>query len=214
MQSVLIIEDDAETRRWLTGVVETAFSGCTVAGAGSVAAGAQAARAAAPDLAIIDIRLPDGDGMDALRVIKGLRAETVAVMMTALGDDAHIVAALAAGADGYLLKEQTSEEVRGHLQRLAAGIPALSPSVARRLMEHFRRTAPASEGAALTPREAEVLSLIGRGCRNADAAHELGVAESTIASHIKAIYRKLGISSRAEASWHAARLGLSPERFS
>ena len=90
------------------------------------------------------------------------------------------------------------------------GLPALSPSIARRIVEHFRKTAVAQDNRSdLTPRERDVLGLIGRGLRNADAALALGLSESTVASHIKSIYAKLGISSRAEAALQAARLGLT-----
>jgi DNA-binding NarL/FixJ family response regulator len=94
------------------------------------------------------------------------------------------------------------------LQQISHGLPALSPAVARRLMGHFRRTGPITAEAVLTQRESEVLALISRGLRNAEVAGSLGIAESTVAGYIKSIYRKLGISSRAEAAWHAAQLGL------
>ena len=94
---------------------------------------------------------------------------------------------------------------------MAEGLPALSPSVARRIMEHFRRTGPAAPDNDMTGREREVLGLIGRGLRNAEVAVQLGISENTVAGYIKSIYRKLGISSRAEASWHASRLGLSDD---
>lgn len=95
------------------------------------------------------------------------------------------------------------------LRQQAEGVPALSPRIARRIMEHFRHTASAADDASvLTEWESEVLGLIGRGLRNAEVAAELGLSENTVAGYIKAIYRKLDISSRAEASWHANRLGL------
>ena len=134
---------------------------------------------------------------------------TTAIVTTVMGDDAHIVAALSAGAEGYLLKETPPDLLHRQLVQLADGIPAISPSIARRIMEHFRFTGPAAEpDGELTAREKEVLTLIARGLRNSDVASALVLAESTVASHIKAIYRKLDIGSRAEASWHATRLGL------
>ena len=127
-----------------------------------------------------------------------------------MGDDTTVVAALSAGADGYLLKENPGTILIRQLQQISDGIPALSPPIARRIMEHFRLTGPAVEDdARLTDREAEVLGLIGRGLRNAEVARELRIAESTVAGYIKGVYRKLGISTRAEAAWHANRLGLS-----
>jgi len=116
---------------------------------------------------------------------------------------------LSAGAQGYLLKQQPADQLGRQLVQLHDGIPALSPSIARRIMEHFRMTGPvADDDAGLSDREKQTLGLIARGFRNVDVAESLGIAESTVASHIKSIYRKLGISTRAEASWHATRLGL------
>lgn len=136
------------------------------------------------------------------------------VVATVMGDDAHIVAALGAGAAGYLLKEQPRDVLTLQLRQLSEGIPALSPPVARRIMDHFRLTGPnAGPQAGLTPREREVLGLIGRGLRIADAAKALGLAEGTITTHIKAIYRKLDIGTRAEAALHASRLGLLDSRM-
>src|SRR5690606_19514080 len=112
--------------------------------------------------------------------------------------------------DGYLLKEQLPSTIVRHLRQIADGIPAISPAIARRIMENFRLTGPSAEpDRSLSAREKEVLALIGRGLRNVDAAKTLGLSEHTVAGHIKEIYSKLGISNRAEASWHATRLGLS-----
>lgn len=127
-----------------------------------------------------------------------------------MGDDAHIVAALSAGAQGYLLKEQDAEMLVKQLKQVTEGLPALSPSIARRIMEHFRLIGPVAEpDGHLTAREQEVLALIGKGMRNVDVAVDLELAVNTVASHIKSIYRKLGINSRAEAAWHATQIGLT-----
>ena len=114
-----------------------------------------------------------------------------------------------AGAQGYLLKSDPRELILHNLRQLPDGAPPLSPSIARRVMDHFRTTGPnIDDTATLTPREAEVLSLVARGLRVADVATALELAPSTVSSHVKAIYRKLNISSRAEAAYLAARLGL------
>lgn len=107
-----------------------------------------------------------------------------------------------------LLKEQPRELLVRQLTDTVEGVPALSPSVARRIMEHFRRTGPNTEETTLTARERDVLGLVGRGLRNSEVAQALQLSDHTVAGYIKSIYRKLDISSRAEASWHAARLGL------
>lgn len=211
MTRVLIVEDLSETRRWLAGIVTTAFPGCEIHEAASMRAGIGQVAARDFDVALIDLGLPDGSGLDVLRNLRLLRPQTICVVTTVMGDDASIVGALSAGAQGYLLKEQPQDLLTRQLRQTAEGIPALSPSVARRIMEHFRRTGPAAPDDDLTAREREVLGLIGRGLRNGEVAAQLSIAETTVAGYIKSIYRKLGISSRAEASWHAARLGLSDD---
>lgn len=207
MKNVLIVEDVAETRLWLADLVVTAFPDCRICEASDVAEAL--AKEEEFDLALIDLGLPDGSGLEVLRELRKTSPGTLCVITTVVGDDSHIVAALSAGAQGYLLKEQPPELLGRQLRQLADGVPALSPAIARRIMEHFRRTGPASDcDGVLTEREKQTLALIARGYRNAEAAESLGIAESTVASHIKAIYRKLNISTRAEASWHATRLGL------
>lgn len=209
MNTVLIVEDIAETLGWLKNIVISTFGDVNVETASTIRESLKKAAERKYDLALIDLGLPDGTGLDVLRYIKSNSPDTLCVITTVMGDDAHIVAALSAGAQGYLLKEQPADMINKQLSQLIEGIPALSPSIAQRIMEHFRLTGPAAECESnLTAREQEVLALIGRGMRNVDAAEVLSIAETTIASHIKSIYRKLGISTRAEASWHATQLGL------
>lgn len=211
MRNVLIVEDVAETRSWLAEIAEQAFPGCAVSYAGSVRSALTEVRRGEADVALIDLGLPDGSGIEVLRELRQVKPEALCVITTVMGDDANIVAALSVGANGYLLKEQPAERISRQLSQLAEGIPALSPSIAQRLMEHFQHTGPAAnEDSELTAREKEVLAFISRGLRNSDVANQLGMAEATVATHLKSVYRKLGISSRAEASWHAARMGLNP----
>jgi DNA-binding NarL/FixJ family response regulator len=210
MTRVLIVEDVAQTRQWLAGIVRAAFADCQIVEAASMRAGLAAAAQSDFDIALIDLGLPDGSGLEVLRSLTLVCPGAIPIVTTVMGDDAHIVSALSAGAQGYLLKENPADMLTAQLKRLADGLPALSPSIARRIMEHFRYTGPAADPEEdLTTREREVLGLIGRGHRNIDVAQALDLAESTVASHIKSIYRKLGISSRAEASWHATRMGLT-----
>lgn len=208
MTRVLIVEDIAGVRDWLTGVVADACSGAQISTAGGVRA-ARACLGGEPyDLAIVDLGLPDGSGFEVLRAVKSESPGTLCVVATILGDDASIVGALAAGADGYVLKDQPGDLLTRHIRQTLDGLPALSPSIARRIMDHFRNTGPVAAEADLTSRERDVLAQIGRGLRNREAATALGISEHTVAAHIKSVYRKLDISSRAEAAWHAARLGL------
>lgn len=208
MRRILIVEDLPEIRAWLCEVAAKACPGAEIEAADCVSGALAILDNGAHQLALIDLGLPDGSGLDVARAIKARHPETICIVATILGDDASIVGALAAGADGYLLKDQPIEVLARQIRDALDGRPALSPAIARRLMEHFRFTGPAAEDASLTPRERDVLAHIGRGLRNHEAAKELGMSEHTIAGHIKSVYRKLGISTRAEAAWHAARLGL------
>lgn len=209
MRRVLIVEDIPETQVWLLEIARGAFPDCEADQASTLREALELCASRTYDLALVDLRLPDGSGLGVVRKLRTDNAATLCVVTTVMGDDANIVTALSAGAKGYLLKDQPRELIVRQLAQVADGIPALSPPVARRIMDHFRLTGP-SEGddGKLTPRESEVLGLIARGLRIADAACALGVADGTVASHIKAIYRKLDISSRAEAALHASRLGL------
>jgi len=211
VKRVLILEDIAETRDWLSELVARAWGDVHIETAGMVRQ-AKALLREPFDLGLIDLGLPDGSGLEVLRAMRSEQPEALCVVTTVMGDDATVVSALSAGAHGYLLKENPAEVLIRQLQQIHDGVPALSPAIARRIMEHFRYTGPAAdEEMQLTEREREVLGLIGRGLRNAEVAKDLGIAETTVAGYIKAVYRKLGISSRAEAAWHAARMGLRGE---
>ena len=210
VERLLIVEDVAEARAWLVSVAQNAFAHARITTAQNVAEACAQLQADDFDMALVDLGLPDGSGLDIIRRIGQRSPRTVCIVTTVLGDDAHIVSALAAGAQGYLLKGQPAEQLSRQLVQIEHGVPALSPTIARRIMEHFQRTGPIdNETEQLTPREVEVLTLIAKGLRNSDVAIALGLAETTIATHIKTIYRKLGISSRAEAALHANRMGLT-----
>lgn len=207
MTRLLIVEDIAETRAWLRATASRALATDAVETAATWRDGLHAARGRAFDLALIDVGLPDGDGVELVARIKALQPSMTVIMATVMGDDATVVRALAAGADGYLLKDTPEDLFMTQLAQTARGLPPLSPSVARRIMEHYRLSAgPLDEADALTPRERDVLALIGEGRRNAEVAEALGLTDSTVASYVKAIYAKLGISNRAEAALKARQI--------
>jgi len=210
IKSLFIVEDVPEALVWLSDVATEAFPGVSVDQARNVRQASAKMQWGDWDMALVDLGLPDGSGLEIIRRFQQKSPNTICVVSTVLGDDAHIVAALSAGAQGYILKGQPEAVVRRQLIQLQHGIPALSPTIARRIMEHFQRTGPGEmKPEALTAREADVLAMVAKGLRNTEVAQALGLAESTIATHIKNIYRKLGISSRAEAALHATRLGLT-----
>lgn len=220
---VLVLEDQAETRAWLAQVACSAFDRVTVRQAASLAEacawlnGCDEAELARLRLAIIDLGLPDGSGIGFIRELTARRPSAVAVVATIHDDDVNLLGAIAAGAAGYLLKDQEEAALTAQLRRIDDGEPPLSPSIARRMMAHFaERAPPASAGqlsasgdsAGLTPRELQVLALLGRGSRVAEAARRLGLTDQTVATYVKTIYRKLRITSRAEAAIAAQKRGL------
>lgn len=212
----LIVEDLPAVRQALRQVVMQAFPEAHVDAAHDLkSARALLTMEPAYDLVMLDLGLPDGSGIDLIPDVRSGSAQTQVVVTTIFDDDDHIFRAIAAGADGYLLKEQPPEVLVQHLIRLEQGAPALSPSVARKILAYFAsvpqlRSPPKSrpQGARLTERETEVLSLIGRGLQRAEVGEILHISENTVAKYVKEIYRKLDISSRAEAALEAQRRGL------
>ena len=208
--TALVLEDQTETREHLLAALAEAFPGVVATGAADLAEARSFLNGGAPDLALVDLALPDGRGVDFLRDLSERSGgATRSVVVTIYADDAHLFDAIAAGAGGYLLKDMDRGDLVRYLRRLEAGETPLSPAVARRMLDYFRKPLPAAEPeAALTPRETEVLRLIGRGLRSGEAAKVMGVTELTVAGYVKAIYRKLNICSRAEAALEAQRRGL------
>lgn len=220
----LIVEDQTETRAWLAAIVRESFAGITVLEAVDLASARNCLQARRDtddglvfDLALIDLGLPDGSGVDLIRELNEHFPGVAPIVTTIYDDDTHLFEAIAAGAKGYLLKDQDTATLAHFLRRMDLGEPPLSPSIARRMLEHFRAHPPASSAHAgeatqevlLTPREVEVLRLIGRGLRVGEAARILSLSEHTVADYVKSIYVKLNISSRAEAGLEAARRGLA-----
>lgn len=216
---VLVLEDQNESRAWMAQLVRDVFPGVEVIEAGALSEacawlrGADAATLDRLRLALIDLGLPDGSGIGFIRDLTARQPTAMAVVATIHDDDVNLLNAIAAGASGYLLKDQEASAIAAQLRRIDDGEPPLSPQIARRMMAHFaKRGAPqpasAPDEAALTPRELEVLALLGRGSRVAEAAKRLGLTEQTVATYVKTIYRKLRISSRAEAAIAAQKRGL------
>jgi DNA-binding NarL/FixJ family response regulator len=233
MRKVLIVDDLPEALAMVRAAVLEAFAEARCAEADSMAAASALLAERCFDLALIDLGLPDGDGVDLIARVARAQPDCLIVVATIYDDDEHLFRALQAGAQGYLLKDQPRGWLVRQLLGLAQGQPPLSPAIARRLLRHFRaeaadRTPPAvvtgrgapmpampgpasfgSPEAELTAREREVLSLLAQGARSADIALALGISRHTVGDHVKHIYRKLEIGSRAEAALRARRLGLA-----
>lgn len=208
----LLLEDLPEVADWLVALLQQRFPGVQVACASSLA---QAHRhldgGHAPELALVDLGLPDGNGTDIVARLARQHPGCVIVVSTLFGDDAHLFPALRAGAHGYLLKDQPEERLGAALDGILRGEPPLSPAIARRLLLSFAEPLPPQPAAAteqLTAREREVLVLVSKGCRLPELAQRLQISRHTVSDHLKNIYRKLNVNSRAEAALEAARLGL------
>lgn len=208
IKEVLVVEDIAEARAFLVGILHEVFDNIQVTEAVNLRAAIDVCQKQQFDLALVDLQLPDGDGYAVLRKLGQTQGNVISIVTTAMGSDSAIVAALSAGANGYVLKSDPPDLIASQISKIPDGIIPLSPAIARRVLSHFRATGPnIDEEAALTPREKEVLTNIGHGLRVTEVAQALNLAPSTVSSHIKSIYRKLNISSRAEAAYQAARLG-------
>lgn len=210
MNRGLIVEDIPATRAWLAEALAAAFPRIAVDCAGTCAEADALVRRGEHDIALIDLDLPDGSGLQVIAALRGLRPQAAAIVTTIFDDDAHVFPAMQAGAQGYLLKEQPREQFIAGLQGIVRGEPPLSPAIARRMIAHFNRIGPgAAVGEArLTARETEVLRLVAKGYTRQEIAAHLGLSRHTVADHVKALYRKLDVSSRAEAALEAARRGL------
>jgi DNA-binding NarL/FixJ family response regulator len=167
------------------------------------------------DLALIDLGLPDGSGVDVVSKLREVQPDAQSVVVSIHDDDEHLFPALQAGAFGYILKEQPRELITEQLQRISQGEPPLSPSIARRVMAYFSAKAKpqpnnghAMPNVNLTDRESEVLLRVAKGYTLPEIGVQLGLSRHTIADYVKQIYRKLNVSSRAEAALEAQRLGL------
>jgi DNA-binding NarL/FixJ family response regulator len=211
MDTVLLLEDDPLTHERLAGIVR-AGPGLVLAGACHDLKSALAWLAAhePPRVLLVDLQLPDGSGIDLIRAARRSAPQAEAMVISVFGDEAHVVAAIEAGATGYLLKDASADEITQAIERLLAGEAPISSAIARHLLRRFRSMPAAAEPLAspLTQREGEVLQLIAKGLSYQRIADTLGMSPHTVTTHIKQIYRKLAVNSRGEAVFEAQQLGL------
>jgi DNA-binding NarL/FixJ family response regulator len=220
-ERALIVEDLEEPRQWLTELLPQALPSVhTVDAVASLAQARECMRTHHYGLALVDWGLPDGTSEDLIGELVAARPGAVVIVATIHDDDLHVFPALRAGASGYILKSQPRAVVVAQLQRIEQNEPALSPSIASRVLQYFRagtaheRVAqeplPIGTGSQikLTDREVDVLRLIAKGYKSPEVASLLGLSPHTVNGYVRDIYRKLGITSRAEAALEATRRGL------
>ena len=208
LNHILLIEDFKDIRNWLAGLLREAFGEVNITEAATVAQANAHLNTQAFELIVIDLNLPDGTGVDILRRIKGQGLTAHCVIATVYDDDAHLMPALNAGADGYLLKDQPGEQLIRDLHGILNGSPPLSPPIARRIMRLAKQEPATALLVPLSTREEEVLAYIAKGLNRVEVAQMLGLSAHTISTHVRSIYAKLDISSRAEAAVEAMRRGL------
>jgi DNA-binding NarL/FixJ family response regulator len=216
MKQILLLEDLPEIRTWLKTLVLQVFPQAKVTESARVHDALELVSALRFDLALIDLGLPDGSGVVVVEKLREIQPDAQSVVVTIHDDDEHLFPALQAGAFGYLLKEQQREQLSEQLQRISQGEPPLSPSIARRVIQYFTAQAkakreeevPLMPHVQLTDRENDVLLRVAKGFTLPEIGVQLNLSRHTIADYVKQIYRKLNVSSRAEAALEAQRLGL------
>ncbi len=213
---VLIVEDEPELLHRFSAAV-LADEGLMLTAAVSNAASALAVLSAtAPDVVLLDLGLPDLDGIEIIRQVARDYPDCDVLVVTMFGDDEHVFAALEAGATGYLLKDVGHERIAASIHDLRAGGSPITPSIARRVLARLRTTAsaqdttvgPSAQAPVLTPREIELLKLTAKGLSFDNVGELLGISPHTVVAHVKKIYRKLAVHSRGEAVYEATQLGL------
>lgn len=212
MNHILLLEDIPEIRAWLKALIKQVFANAQITECSRVQDALALVNGQRFTLALLDLGLPDGSGVEVIAALREKQPEVQSVIVTIHDDDEHLFPALQAGAFGYLLKEQSRELLVEQLQRMSGGEPPLSPSIARKVIAYFaaqvKKPASLLHEVSLTDRETEVLLRVAKGYTLPEIGVQLGLSRHTIADYVKQIYRKLNVSSRAEAALEAQRLGL------
>ena len=211
---VLLVDDDELMRAGLRAVLSSDESIRVVGEASSGRAAISAVRAYRPDVVLMDVRMPDLDGVSATREVLATSPDVKVVILTTFEQDDYIFGALNAGASGFLLKRTRPEELLAAIHTVAAGDSLLSPSVTRTVIERMaRQPIPSLDGGEqleeLTAREREVLELLARGLSNGEIADTLVIEESTVKTHVKRILMKLRLRDRIQAVIFAYETGLT-----
>ena len=204
---VFLLDDHEVVRAGLRTMLEATDDLVVVGEAGTVADALTRIPATNPQVAMLDVRLPDGSGVEVCREIRSSRPDIACVMLTSYADDAALYAAILAGASGYVLKQVGGPHLVDEIRRAGAGETLLDPRVTERVLERLRRgTQPDDRLAALTAQERRVLDLIADGRTNRQIADAMFLAEKTIKNYVSNLLGKLGMERRTQAATYAARI--------
>lgn len=212
MKTLLIVEDDRLLRDSLVNETRTMSPDWEVLSADSVAAAQDLIQARTLDAVFLDLGLPDGDGVQLIRLLRARQPHCEVLVITVFADEQRVINSLEAGASGYILKADLPDFAHRLISTIEAGGSPVSPAIARRLIERLQPPSNSmhrQDGIeALSNREAQILSLCAKGLRYAEIASVLGLSVHTVNAHLKSVYRKLMVNSRAEAVYEARRNGL------
>ena len=205
--TVFLLDDHEIVRRGVRDLI-SAEPGITVIGEAGTATSALARiPALKPDVAVLDIRLPDGDGVTVCREIRSKMPQLACLMLTSFSNDDALFEAIMAGAAGYVLKQIRGTDLIGAIRAVASGQSLLDPEAASRVMRRMRDQAAATDPlASLTDQERRILALIGEGLTNRQIGDRLFLAEKTVKNYISALFAKLGMQRRSQAAAYAARV--------
>ena len=203
---MLLVDDHEVVRRGLRDLLADEPDIDVVAEAGTSAEALVRAAASRPDVAVVDIRLPDGDGVSLCRNLRAAPNPPKCLVLTAFDDEQVLVDAIGAGVSGYLLKQVRGQDLVTAVREVAAGRSLLDPQTTTRVLDRMRRDSEPDELAALTERERKVLELVGEGLSNREIAERLFLAEKTVKNYVTSVLAKLGMQRRAQAiAWIARR---------
>jgi DNA-binding NarL/FixJ family response regulator len=207
---LLVVDDHEIVRQGLVSMLSRRPNFQVVAEAGTVADAIAAARRFEPELVVMDIRLPDGSGIEACREIREELPDTRVVMLTSYPDEDAVLSAIVAGASGYLLKQVRGRDLVTALETVGRGESLLDPAVTGRVLDRVRRIATGDqpdELAQLTPQERKILSLVAEGKTNKEIAAEVFLSDKTVKNYVSSILGKLNLERRAQAAAYVAKLG-------
>jgi DNA-binding NarL/FixJ family response regulator len=204
---VLVVDDHDVVREGLRSLLRKKAEVTVVGEADSVASAIDEAKRSEPDVVIMDVRLPDGSGVEACREIRAERPATKVIMLTSYADDEAVLAAIMAGASGYLLKQTRGQVLVEAIERVLKGESLLDPSVTSRVLERVRNAgqAPDDDLALLSEQERKVLDLIAEGKTNKEIAQVVFLSDKTVKNYVSSILSKLNLRRRAEAAAFIAR---------
>ncbi len=204
---VFLVDDHEIVRRGVRDLLESQPDIVVIGEAGTAEAALADIPALRPDVAVLDVRLPDGDGVSVCREIRSQAPSVGCLMLTSFGDDEALFDAIMAGAAGYVLKQIRGTDLIGAIRTVASGQSLIDPKAARRLMDQMRdHVRGADPLAALTTPETKILELIGKGLTNRQIGERLFLAEKTVKNYVSSIFVKLGMERRTQAAAYAVRV--------